>query len=103
MERRPRRRRSNPDWGQEPAPRSSAGWEAEPGRRRPARKQGKRRARKVPLDPIAKRQRRFRYLGLFGVMLFAGLGGVCINYGLVLPAVPLLLLALGSAGVFVYF
>jgi CHASE2 domain-containing sensor protein len=57
----------------------------------------------VPLDPIAKRQRRFRYLGLLGIMLFAGLAGVCINYGLVLPAVPLLLLALGCAGVFVYF
>ena len=103
MERRPRRRRSNPEWGGESPPRSGAGWEAEPDRRRSSRKQGKRRAQKAPLDPQAKRQRLFRYLGLFGIMLFAGLAGVCINYGLVLPAVPLVLVAFGCAGVFVYF
>ena len=103
IERRPRRRRSNPEWGGEAAPRSGAGWEAEPDRRRSSRKQGKRRAQKAPLDPQAKRQRLFRYLGLLGIMLFAGLAGVCINYGLVLPAVPLVLVAFGCAGVFVYF
>ncbi|HEX6780256.1 MAG TPA: hypothetical protein VF099_18775 [Ktedonobacterales bacterium] len=103
MERRPRPRRSNPDWGYDAPPRSGARRESAPGQRRPSRQQGKRRKKKLPLDPLAKRQRRFRYLGLFGIMLFAGLGGLCISASLFLPAVPVLLLALGCAGVFVYF
>ena len=103
MERRPKPRRSNPDWGRESSPRSGEGWEAEPRLRRSSRQRGKQRAKKAPLDPLAKRQRLFRYLGLFGIMFFAGLAGLCMNSGLLLLAIPLVLVALGCAGVFVYY
>jgi hypothetical protein len=36
-------------------------------------------------------------------MLFAGIGGLCLNYGIIALAVPFLMLGMASAGAFVYF
>ncbi len=104
MERRPRPRpRSRPDWEQEPSPRQGA--ERGPGKppRGAGRRQEKKRRSREPLDPAAKKRRRLRYLALLGLMVFAGIAGLCLNYGVIALAVPFLLLGMTSAGAFIYF
>ena len=101
---RPRpRSRSAPDWEREPSPRSGDAWESERPPRGSGRRQEPRQRSRAPLDPVAKKRKRLRYLALVGLMVSAGLAGVCINFGVFLLAIPLMLLSLASAGAFVYF
>ncbi len=97
------RPRSGPDWKREPPTRSGLDGDQESHPRRSPRRRSRPPEPATAADPRAKRRKIFRYLGLLGIMLFAGIAGICINYNLFLPALPLLLLALACAVVFVYF
>ncbi len=81
-------------------------------RRRPPTQPGKPSARRKP--PRAKRLHwRYRYGALLGIMLFAGVGGIClglsglgshsVSIGLILAAIPALLASIGCATAYVYF
>jgi hypothetical protein len=75
-------------------------------RSRPPDQRGQARAR-------SRQSKRYRYGALLGIMLFAGIGGICLGFsglgghtvtmGLVIAGIPALLLSIGCAAAFVYF
>jgi hypothetical protein len=94
-----------------PGPRSGPDWEPGMRPRRP-RRPGKASAR--GRSPAARRLHwRYRYGALLGIMLFAGVGGICLgfsdigghstNIALLLAGIPALLISMGCAAVYIYF
>lgn len=92
-------------------PRSGSDWEPGMRPRRP-RRPGKASAR--GRAAAARRLHwRYRYGALLGIMLFAGVGGICLgfsgigghstNVALLLAGIPALLVSMGCAAVYVYF
>ncbi|HEY7358672.1 MAG TPA: hypothetical protein VH590_19455 [Ktedonobacterales bacterium] len=118
-------RRSRPPDAERPG--RGAGWPEEreywPGQERVPDGEPRRRRRPPthPGKPTARRKSqrvkrlhwRYRYGALVGIMLFAGVGGIClglsglgshsISMGLILAAIPALLASIGCAATYVYF